>query len=53
VRGTPFSQTRRQRQQGRAWFGSRPQLYERTLHPLRPYRRTKPLAANLFLQPGN
>src|SRR5579859_649472 len=29
VRGTPFSQTRRQRLQGRAWFGTRPQLYER------------------------
>jgi hypothetical protein len=47
VRGTPFSQTRRQRQQGRAWFGTRPQLYERILHPLRPYRRTKLLAADL------
>jgi hypothetical protein len=47
VRGTPYSQTRRQRQQGRAWFGTRPQLYERILHPLRPYRRTKRLAANL------
>jgi hypothetical protein len=47
VRATPFSRTRRQRQQGRAWFGTRPQLYERILHPPRPYRRTKPLAANL------
>jgi DDE superfamily endonuclease len=47
VRGTPFSQTRRQRQQGRAWFGTRPQLYERLLHPLRPYRRIKKVAANL------
>lgn len=47
VRGTPFSQTRRQRQQGRAWFGTRPQLYERILHPLRPYRQAKSLAANL------
>src|SRR5262249_6271732 len=46
-RGTPFSRTRRQRLQGRAWFGARPQLYERLLHPLRPYRRTKPLATNL------
>jgi len=45
-RRTPFSQTRRQRLHGRAWFGTRPQLYERTLHPLRPYRR-KPLATNL------
>jgi hypothetical protein len=47
VRGTPFNQTRRQRRQGRAWFGTRPQLYERLLHPLRPYRRTKKVAANL------
>ena len=47
VRATPACQTRRQRQQGRAWFGTRPQLYERILHPLRPYRRRKPLAANL------
>jgi DDE superfamily endonuclease len=47
VRGTPFSQTRRQRQQGRAWFGTRPQRYERLLHPLRPYRRIKKVAANL------
>ncbi len=47
VRGTPFSQTRRQRRQGRAWFGTRPQSYERILHPPRPYRRTKPLAVNL------
>jgi hypothetical protein len=47
VRQTPFDQTRRQRLQGRAWFGTRPQLYERLLHPLRPYRRAKPLAADL------
>jgi DDE superfamily endonuclease len=48
VRATPFSQTRRQRQQGRAWFGVRPPLFERLLHPARPYRRrTKPLATNL------
>jgi DDE superfamily endonuclease len=47
VRRTPFRRTRRQRQQGRAWFGTRPQLYERVLHPPRPYRRTKLLAANL------
>jgi len=46
-RGTPFSQTRRQRLRGRAWFGTRPQRYERILHPLRPYRRTNPLATNL------
>jgi DDE superfamily endonuclease len=46
VRGTPFENKRREQQRGRAWFGSRPQLYERTLHKLRPYHR-KPLAANL------
>ena len=46
-RGTPFSQTRRQRLQGRAWFGTRPQLYERTLYPPRPYRRIRKVAANL------
>ena len=48
VRATPFSQTRRQRRQGRAWFGTRPQLYERLLHPPRPYRRRpRSLATNL------
>jgi hypothetical protein len=47
VRGTPFSQTRRQRRQGRAWFGTCPPMYERILHPPRPYRRQKPLAENL------
>jgi len=48
VRDTPYSQTKQQRQQGRAGFGRRPQLYERHLYPPRPYRRkTKPLAANL------
>ncbi len=48
VRATPFSQTSRQRRQGRAWFGSRPPLFERVIHPPRPYhRRSKPLAADL------
>jgi hypothetical protein len=48
VRGTPFSQTRRQRRQGRAWFGRAPSLFERLLHPPRSYNRKKPsLAANL------
>jgi hypothetical protein len=48
VRGTPFSQTRRQQQQGRAWFGTRPQLFERLLWPPRPYKRkTGQLATNL------
>jgi hypothetical protein len=48
VRATPFTQTSRQRRQGRAWFGSRPSLFERVIHPPRPYcRRQKQLAANL------
>ena len=48
VRATPFSQTARQRRQGRAWFGTRPQLFERLLHPPRPYRcRQLQVATNL------
>jgi hypothetical protein len=48
VRGTPFSQTRRQQQQGRAWFATRPCLFERLLYPPRPYKRkASQLAANL------
>jgi hypothetical protein len=48
VRATPRDQTRRQRRQGRAWFGTRPQLFQRLLHPPRPYRRReRSLAANL------
>jgi hypothetical protein len=47
VRGTPYSRTRRQRRQGRAWFGTKPQQYERALHPPRPYRRTKKVAVEL------
>jgi transposase len=39
VRGTPFSQTRRQRRQGRAWFGRRPQRFERWIHASRPYKK--------------
>jgi hypothetical protein len=46
-RGTPLGQTRRQRLQGRAWFGTRSQLYERALHPLRPYHRAKKVATDL------
>jgi transposase len=43
VRATPFSQTKRQRRHGRAWFGTRPSLFERLIHPPRPYhRRPKP-----------
>jgi transposase len=41
VRATPFSQTRRQQRFGRAWFGTRPQRYERFLYSPRPYRRRK------------
>jgi hypothetical protein len=49
VRATPFSQTDRQRRQGRAWFSTRPSLFERLIHPPRPYHRRKaePLAVNL------
>src|SRR5208337_2586777 len=39
VRGTPFSQIRRQQRQGRAWFSPRPQQFERLLYPPRPYKR--------------
>jgi DDE superfamily endonuclease len=39
VRGTPFSQTRRQQRQGRAWFGSQPKRFERAFYPPRPYKR--------------
>jgi hypothetical protein len=39
VRGTPFSQTRRQQRQGRAWFSPRPQRFERSLYLPRPYQR--------------
>jgi DDE superfamily endonuclease len=48
VRATPFSQTRRQQQHGRAGFGTRPPLFERCLYPPRPYqRKASQLAANL------
>jgi DDE superfamily endonuclease len=48
VRATPFSQTRRQRYLGRAWFGRSPHAFERFLHPPRPYKRKPPsLAVNL------
>jgi hypothetical protein len=42
VRGTPFSQTRRQQRRGRAWFGTRPQRFDRLLYPPRPYKRRTP-----------
>jgi len=48
VRGTPFSQTRRQQRRGRAGFGTRPSLWVRKLYPPRPYKRkVTSLAANL------
>jgi hypothetical protein len=39
VRGTPWSQTRRQQQQGRAWCSARPRGWLRALYPPRPYKR--------------
>jgi hypothetical protein len=39
VRATPFSQTRHQQRQGRAWFSPRPQRFERAFYPPRPYKR--------------
>jgi hypothetical protein len=39
VRATPFSQTRRQQRQGRAWVSARPKRFERALYPSRPYKR--------------
>ncbi len=48
VRATPFSQTRRQQRQGRAWFSPRPKRFERAFYPPRPYKRSATrLAANL------
>lgn len=47
VRATPFSQTKQQARQGRAWFGSGSSLFERLIHPPRPYHRRPTLAANL------
>jgi transposase len=40
VRGTPFSQSRRQQVWGRAWCSPRPVPWERALYPPRPYRRS-------------
>jgi len=39
VRDTPFSRTRRQQRQGRAWVSPRPKRFERLLYSPRPYRR--------------
>ena len=48
VRATPFSQTRRQQRQGRAWFSPRPHCFERALYPPRLYKRaTSQLTMNL------
>ena len=48
VRATPFSQTRRQQRQGRAWFSPRPKPFERACYPPRSYKRAPALlAANL------
>jgi DDE superfamily endonuclease len=48
VRATPFSQTRRQQCQGRAWFSPRPKPFERACYPPRPYKRSPAsLVANL------
>jgi DDE superfamily endonuclease len=48
VRATPFSQTRRQQRQGRAWFSPRPKPFERACYSPRPYKRSPALlVANL------
>ncbi len=39
VRGTPFEQTRRQEQKGRAWVGPHRPLWQRMIYPPRPYKR--------------
>jgi transposase len=39
VRDTPFSRTRRQQRQGRAYFSPRPKRFERLLYAPRPYHR--------------
>jgi hypothetical protein len=48
VRATPFSQTRRQQRQGRAWCSPRPKPFERAYYPPRPSKRSPAsLVANL------
>jgi hypothetical protein len=48
VRATPFSQTRCQQRQGRAWFSPRPKPFERACYPPRPYKHAPAsLVANL------
>jgi transposase len=39
VRDTPFSRTRHQQRQGRAWFSPRPKRFERLFYAPRPYCR--------------
>ena len=39
VRDIPFSRTRRQQRQGRAWMSPRPKRFERLLYSPRPYQR--------------
>ena len=39
VRDIPFSRTRRQQRQGRAWMSPRPKRFERLLESPRPYQR--------------
>jgi DDE superfamily endonuclease len=39
IRATPFSHTRRQQRQGRAWMNSRPKRFARACYPPRPYKR--------------
>jgi transposase len=41
VRATPFTHTRRQQRQGRAWFSPRPPRFARALYPPRPYKRKR------------
>jgi hypothetical protein len=42
VRGTPFGRTRRQQRQGRAWFRTRRQRFDRLRYSPRPYKRRAP-----------
>ena len=48
LRATPFSQTRRQQREGRAWVSPRPKPFERAYCPPRPSKRSPAsLVANL------
>lgn len=42
VRDTPFDRTRRQQKRGRAFFGPRPNCFERLFYPPRPYHKAVP-----------